>query len=1449
MKNFTAALFLTVASFFGFSQNFNTTITALGPNPFSTESIRINVEFANDIAAYTLGKTEIDEEYENLLNNASANARFENLTSPDSRTLQFDVYPFIDGPVHIYIPDGAVFDASGNTNLPAWIILEYQGAADEPIKYSSGLPGSYLILEWALAESNGITLEDPIPQGITDVERSPNGNIFLVDAVNDRIRQPDGFNPHAKYAGADTPGFDGGYLDGDRLVAMFNVPRNIAIDNSNNLYISDVGNNRIRRIASNGDVTTIAGNGTAGFETGDALTSSISISEIAVSDDGSIVYFSDAIGNIKKLESGQISDVIFVGTSTISSIQVRQSGTLLIASQQGLVEYNEDDGTSTTLISNTNVMDVIEDENGDVYCVVAGDDINGNPYEFGLINVFKIENGTDAISFIINADLTAATSIVQIDPLFLFSLVGNNGVSLTNGAGNTLLISVGTTLWSLDLTIATTDDPPVFENPIADINTFENRAPLVIPLDGVATDEDNSDDAIVYEIAGNTNAGLVTTDITDGELTLTFTAATTGTATLTVRATSNGESVDDDFVVTVEEAPASLYEQSGVLELNATSQIFPDFGGSFAEIADDFSVPEGEVWDIRTVSVVGSTTGAFSEAVFTIYENNAGVIGDQVFRSEVLPTETYDFTGSNASQSGNYRLALENTTELGEGDYWISVQTQLVFDGGGLWSWGLYTPTVGAQIQGRDPDGLGTGYPTTFGSLGVDAAMIFQIAGSVRPDGIFLKEASICDGDEFAFGAQTLTTAGEYTETFTDQLGGDSTVVLTLTIDPVYNETASLSICSGEDYIFGTQTLSAAGEYTELFTSISGCDSTVVLTLSIDPIFNETAEVAICAGEDYVFGSQVLSTAGEYTEVFSSQAGCDSTVMLTLSVDPIFNETAEVVICNGEDYVFGSQTLNVAGEYTELFTSQSGCDSTVVLTLTVNPTFNESANASICAGEDYVFGTQTLNTPGEYTELFSSQSGCDSTVILTLSVDPLFNETANASICPGEDYIFGSQTLNTAGEFTEVFTSQSGCDSTVVLTLSIDPIYNETAEARICSGEDYIFGTQTLSVAGEYTELFESQAGCDSTVVLTLNVDPTYNETEEAVICDGESFVFGTQTLTSAGTFTEVFASELGCDSTVVLDLTVNPVFNESISESICAGESFVFGTQTLTLEGEYSQLFMSELGCDSTVTLSLTVDPEFDEVTEASICPGDSYTFGSQTLTNAGEYTESFLSQAGCDSVVTLSLSIAAVFDENVAITICADETFAFGTQTLTAAGEYTELFTSQVGCDSTVNLSLFVTDFDLEVSLTDQTLTATEIDGASYQWITCEGIIIDGATTNIFQATETGEYAVIVDNQECEKTTACILVELPLSTSSIGIDPIVYPNPTKGIITLDFQQDFRGTYEIFDLAGKSVTKGTIDGSNKSVSIEESPNGMYHLFLKNENGVSERLTVVKVGK
>ncbi len=95
----------------------------------------------------------------------------------------------------------------------------------------------------------------------SDVAVDAFGNVYVVDSGNHRIRKitPDGII--VTLAGQPTPGF----ADGQAFDAQFNSPQGIALDASGNLWVADTGNNRIRRVTQTGEVTTVAGQATAGF--------------------------------------------------------------------------------------------------------------------------------------------------------------------------------------------------------------------------------------------------------------------------------------------------------------------------------------------------------------------------------------------------------------------------------------------------------------------------------------------------------------------------------------------------------------------------------------------------------------------------------------------------------------------------------------------------------------------------------------------------------------------------------------------------------------------------------------------------------------------------------------------------------------------------------------------------------------------------------------------------------------------------------------------------------------------------------------------------------------------------------------------------------------------------------------------------------------------------------
>ena len=99
------------------------------------------------------------------------------------------------------------------------------------------------------------------------------------------------------------------------------------------------------------------------------------------------------------------------------------------------------------------------------------------------------------------------------------------------------------------------------------------------------------------------------------------------------------------------------------------------------------------------------------------------------------------------------------------------------------------------------------------------------------------------------------------------------------------------------------------------------------------------------------------------------------------------------------------------------------------------------------------------------------------------------------------------------------------------------PAYYNVLTLNICPGETYA----GYAATGEYVDTFKSRDGCDSVRVLRLNMRENYHVAENRAICPGEAYVFDGKNLTKAGVYEAVFSSEFGCDSAVTLNLTVSP--------------------------------------------------------------------------------------------------------------------------------------------------------------------------------------------------------------------------------------------------------------------------------------------------------------------
>ncbi len=645
---------------------------------------------------------------------------------------------------------------------------------------------------------------------------------------------------------------------------------------------------------------------------------------------------------------------------------------------------------------------------------------------------------------------------------------------------------------------------------------------------------------------------------------------------------------------------------------------------------------------------------------------------------------SYDFYGTTLTATGTYGVTLtaENgcdsliVLDLQVVDYFDILLNERICSGGSY----LFGDTLLTQ-PGVYVDSL-------VAAGGCDSIVTLQL--QVLPPVSVHLYAGVCTGYSYIFNGDTLTQSGDYVYQTTS--GCDSTITLTLQVGDILENNLSVSICSGEAYNFNGQLLTTDGIYTDTLQATGGCDSVIVLNLSVLPALTTQFDVNICPGETFFFEGTDLADPGVYTSVYTGENGCDSTVILNLAYYPAGSDTVHAVICEGESYDLYGQIFNQTGVYTFIYSTQYGCEATVTLLLTVRQPSATEESATICQGDLFFYGGQVLSQSGDYNFLLEDSYGCDSLVTLHLDVIPTTQTNIEVDICQGEFYTLGGIDYATSGVYPVNLVSSFGCDSLVILRLTVIPDIKRILQARICHGETYEFEGQILTSDGTYTATYQAYNGCDSIITLFLSVLPAYQVDLDAAICEGESYLFEGDIVSQPGFYSKTYQALNGCDSVVTLTLAVSPLTSSSVSATVCAGESYSFNGENLTASGTYSAVLTGQNGCDSVATLVLSVLPVSQTDIDATVCASEGYPFGGQLLSQSGVYFLTLQSVNGCDSVITLNLTVLPVYNSQFETSICAGENYWFVDTFLTLSGTYQVNYQSQSGCDSTITLVLNV-------------------------------------------------------------------------------------------------------------------------------------------------------------
>lgn len=626
-------------------------------------------------------------------------------------------------------------------------------------------------------------------------------------------------------------------------------------------------------------------------------------------------------------------------------------------------------------------------------------------------------------------------------------------------------------------------------------------------------------------------------------------------------------------------------------------------------------------------------------------------------------------------------------------------------------------------------------------------------------------------------------------------------------------------------FVWNDSTYTESGDYLHEYWNADECWQVDTLHLTIGHANAAIDEIEACDSLTWIDG--VTYTESTQTPVFTltNSELCDSVVTLHLTITHSSSSIDTIVACDSLTWIDGITYTESTQEPTMVYTNAEGCDSVVTLHLTIKHSSSSIDSVTTCDSYTWVDGVTYTESTQEPTFHYTNAEGCDSLVSLHLTILRSSFSIDTVVSCSPYTWLDDSTYTESTDVPTMIYENAIGCDSIVHLHLIMLQATAYTDTVVACDSLTWLDGvTYTESVQGPVV-YFTDVIGCDNaTVTLDLTILHSSSSIESVVVCDSFTWLDGITYTESTNEPTMVYTNSVGCDSVVTLHLTVYHSVYQVEEHVVCDSFTWINDSTYTENTDTPTMTYTSASGCDSVVTLHLVVNHSVETDDYLTICanelpyPYADTVFGVNTP-HLSTFNFQFSTSEGCDSLVTLHLTVNPSFETEEILTICENELpYTYGDTVFDISTPHLSTILFQLstvdGCDSLVTLYLTVN----ETSSFIDSVFATE----PYTWI-------DGVT---YSESIEGPSVILTNEWGCDSVvTLSLTIGEGIGGYQVQRQLVVWPNPTKGQVTMSLSgimPEANLNVQVYDMYGRLLATQKWQSDQTTLDLSSFAQGIY---------------------